>query len=857
MRRVTVAVGGAGAAGRWGAPFRLRPGWPLTAVFVGYPLWWVLGISNFVAFIAAAIMVSELIRRRRIVLPPAFGWWAMFLLVVVIGVSLLQVNAPGALPETGSGGILTWAYRLLWYAAATIALLYVGNLREELSTTRLCRSLGWMFVVIVAGGWLGVVYPTLEFPSVIELVMPQSITNVEFVRFLVHPEVTQLYEGAVTDTPRPSAPFPYSNFWGLNYACFLPFFVVGWWQDAGRLRRTAVPVVLLLSLVPMIQSLNRGLWATLCLAVAFTAVRALMSGKVRLAAGVTVAIVATVAVLLTVGPVKAMIETRLENPTSNESRGKLAEQTVESMLAGSPVVGFGSTRDPQSSFYSIAGGTSAVCPLCSPPALGTQGHLWLVIYAQGFLGLVLYVGYFIGAAASAWRVRTPFVTAGLTVLIVHAVTSPVYDTVGVALLAILLAAGLLWREQKAAERPQLGLSDQAELAVPTTRTYVRLVRRNAGLIAVLVLLGSLGGLAWQEWRGVSSVGSVSVVLPVEPSLLTENLRPSTMDNEAQYARSPAVLDAVSQAVGHPVSASDINISANANTRILNIRYSARSSREAQTGAAAAAEAVLERRSLEIRDRLAATSARLVKQAAALQAALSTMNTSSELLSKESRDEGRPLPAADPRALDEGRAALLAKAGIVSTRLARAETTTIDAGQIVRPVASRVAGGRWRVSLVTGLSLGLVAGLIAASARETVTRRLRRRELATDAGLPVLAQVDPADLADSMARDAGEVRMLQHLRPTWRHAVGVAVTQRPAACIAVRGSPEAGVVAAELDLWVHHGRSAEDEATGAAMAPISPGTVLLVASRHSRVRDLTSARGALERTGQSVLGVVLV
>ena len=174
---------------RWA--WKLRPGWPLTASFVGFPLWWVLGISSFIGFIAAAFMAAELVRRRRIRVPSGFGWWLVFLLWVAVGVLLLQVDAPGAVPNSSSSRYITWAYRLAWYVSATVAMLYVGNMRRELSTQRITRTFGLMFLVVAAGGWLGILLPHLDFPWFLEVVLPRRAMNVRFLHFLVHPQVSR------------------------------------------------------------------------------------------------------------------------------------------------------------------------------------------------------------------------------------------------------------------------------------------------------------------------------------------------------------------------------------------------------------------------------------------------------------------------------------------------------------------------------------------------------------------------------------------------------------------------------------------------------------------------------------------
>ena len=45
------------APGRWLAR---HPGWPLTALLVGYPLWWALGIADFIWIILAIPMAADM-----------------------------------------------------------------------------------------------------------------------------------------------------------------------------------------------------------------------------------------------------------------------------------------------------------------------------------------------------------------------------------------------------------------------------------------------------------------------------------------------------------------------------------------------------------------------------------------------------------------------------------------------------------------------------------------------------------------------------------------------------------------------------------------------------------------------------
>ncbi len=58
---------------------RLARGWPLAVAFIGYPIWWILGVGEFVLLVAAGCMAYELLHRREIKAPRGFGWWFLFL----------------------------------------------------------------------------------------------------------------------------------------------------------------------------------------------------------------------------------------------------------------------------------------------------------------------------------------------------------------------------------------------------------------------------------------------------------------------------------------------------------------------------------------------------------------------------------------------------------------------------------------------------------------------------------------------------------------------------------------------------------------------------------------------------------
>ncbi|MEV0715081.1 hypothetical protein AB0H87_10505, partial [Asanoa sp. NPDC050611] len=242
------------------------PAWPLSGILLLYPLWWALGLGVLIFPLAAVPMAWYLLKAqaagRAVRLPPGFLFWVVFLAVLVIGVAVLGADPTGTVPERGLARIPGALFRLGEYAALTVVLLYAGNLNErELPLVKLVRQLGWLFVVTVAGGLLGVFAGTFEFTSPIELLLPDHIRDKGFIRSLVHPYAAQIHDILGDDRPRPAAPWGYTNTWGNNFCLLMVWFCAAVFGAAAR-RRTRVLAVacLAVSVIPVVISLNRGLW---------------------------------------------------------------------------------------------------------------------------------------------------------------------------------------------------------------------------------------------------------------------------------------------------------------------------------------------------------------------------------------------------------------------------------------------------------------------------------------------------------------------------------------------------------------------------------------------------------------------
>jgi hypothetical protein len=270
------------------------------------------------------------------------------------------------------------------------------------------------------------------------------LVSTNFVRTLIHPSLSSSSDFLGYVQPRPTAPFPYSNAWGNNLALYLPFFVLAWFgRDAGW-RRKVGPLVLVVAIVPITFSLNRGLWMSLALASAYAAVRLAVNGRGR-ALQLLVGALLVGGLVFVSSPLYDTIVLRIETPHSNDRRAGTAETVVSVTAEGSPLVGYGTTRTMQGSFASLAGGETDQCRQCAPPPLGTQGFMWRLVLTTGFVGTGLCLSFFAMQFLRRARGPAPLDVTTCSVLLVSVLCFFVYDSLGSAMFTSFLAIGLMAR----------------------------------------------------------------------------------------------------------------------------------------------------------------------------------------------------------------------------------------------------------------------------------------------------------------------------------------------------------------------------------------------------------------------------
>jgi hypothetical protein len=657
-----------------------------------------MGLMTVVPMVMAVVMGRDLVRRReRLVLPQGFILWALFLAWVLLGIFVLWADAPDAVPGGGPSRLLVFGLRAGWYFAATMALLWVmSRTEEELPTRWVFELVAFLFVVTTAGGVLGLLAPMLEFRSLLELLLPSGLRNNALVSSLVHPAAAEIQSVLEKPGPRPQAPFAFANTWGSVMALSIPFFVVAWIVRGRTWQRVSAPLVLLAAAFPTVYSLNRGLWVCLAMGLVGLLVLQLSKGRVVTFFG-TVAAMAVLGLVASASPLADIYEQRLTNQHSNERRSELSSTTVGSAAEGSPVVGFGSTRDVQGNFSSIAGGATADCSACGVPALGTQGHLWLVIFSQGLLGAALFLSFFGWFLLSCWRCRTTSETVCAFVLAFFGFQIFVYDTLDLPFVVVMIAMALVARERL--------LSGQVD---PSRRRAIdawRRLRDVGPLVALLAVGGAALGGAWSLTQQITYTASVSVLLtqaPIELDTATtdpyversQRARYFTVDTEAGLVVSRQTLRRVASGTSADVAdlTRSISVTAPPQTRILTISARAASPEQAQDMVREVSRAYLDRRREQLVERRREALTETERQVGVLLRGASFaggVETDRSPVARQTRD-------------------LLEQ---LQTKISALTVTPVDAGEVIDTRPARMVPRQAQVPMTSGAALGLALGAL--------------------------------------------------------------------------------------------------------------------------------------------------
>ena len=401
---------------------RLPATWPLTVLFVAFPLWWVIGLSAVIWTIIIAPVTVALIWRRRAKAPAPIVLWFVFISwVLMAGLQL----------ESGTK-ITTFSYRFTLYLCGGLLFLYVYNLpRSGRLDLRVLRILTVFWMIVVIGGYVGILGGSHTFPALIEFLLPHHLRTQPFVKELVQPVLAEVESFFGSPVPRPSAPFPYTNNWGGNIAVLTPVAFAALCATKAGLRRRLITFFLIASLLPMIVSLNRGMFVSLGVGLLYVAIRLAGRGRVATLVALLLLIIGLV-VIISLTPLKHFVIGNLSSTHghSNTTRVSVAQQAIAGANQ-SPLFGYG---EPQA--VTGQGGT---------PPIGSQGQLWMVLYSDGYIATALFIGFFL---AVLWQTRRAAGTAGLwlhAVPLIALAQITVYGWLPVELQVVMVVAALAYR----------------------------------------------------------------------------------------------------------------------------------------------------------------------------------------------------------------------------------------------------------------------------------------------------------------------------------------------------------------------------------------------------------------------------
>jgi hypothetical protein len=444
---------------------RLREGWAVVLLFGGLFVWWILGLSGFVQAIFAVPMFFALFMRYRgVAFPRRFWLWFLFLAFMIASGSQIH-DVQNA---------LSWGWRASVYIGSTIMFLYVYNTpREKLPARRIMNVLAAFWVLTVVGGLLGMALPNHTFHSLMQSIMPGSLQSNAFVKALIIPETTGGKTFPGLGFYRVKAPFIYTNQWGSAFALTLPFAFAYLTQTRNSLHRLLFIGLLVLAVVPLVFSLDRGSWLSAGVGASYGIFRlAKHSGGQRtqrmartakqlLFAGVVAA------VLVMVSPLGGYILTRLNAGYGDQHRQILYSSSL-TLVARQPILGYGA---PVS--------LSVLNPAAPPgPSVGTHGTLWTILVSNGVPAFAFFALWLLYAFFRTYR-RIP-ATGGRDadayfwchVVVLTALSQlPYYELLPWGLPIVMIALATALRERRVAPPPVPSLEPpEPALVRPAVRT---------------------------------------------------------------------------------------------------------------------------------------------------------------------------------------------------------------------------------------------------------------------------------------------------------------------------------------------------------------------------------------------------
>ena len=425
-------------------PVRLKRSWLLWGLFAGFPLYWILGLGGFIQAIYGVLLIFMLFFRGDTVrMPRACLAWVLYCAWALI--CAFQLSSF----EDAVSFVWRWSISI----SALLLFIYVYSTpRDRLPSRKIIAALGTFWIVAVMGGFFGLIAPSFQMTTIVESLLPDSIAADPFVKALTHVRTASPTEFGSTGIHRPLAPFIFTNQWGSGFALTLPFAIAWAATTKSRTWRRTLVFLMLISIVPLITSFDRGGWLSTAFAVSYALIRLALSGNRRTSAAARhlLILVVVVAIAIFASPLYQLIDYRLESNFSDVARTRLYESSWV-VATRSPIFGYGATVP----FSEV--GISAEFKY----NIGTQGMFWTVLVSQGFVGVFFFLLFFAFLFFKTYRIgssrggRDPTARFWAHISIVAAGSQlPIYEFYPYGIMVIFVAGAIALREWAPPPRPK-------------------------------------------------------------------------------------------------------------------------------------------------------------------------------------------------------------------------------------------------------------------------------------------------------------------------------------------------------------------------------------------------------------------
>jgi O-antigen ligase len=396
----------------------LDPAWPVALLTLWMPVAYFLGLSALVWILPAFAFGIPMLLRRSLRVPGMI----LPLAAIAVWIPLTALE----LPDLGSVPI--FAYRwLLWVSAVVVMLWLCNTPTPKVPTKRIVDMLAFLWIVLVAFGYLAILMPAFEAPSLVQRFMPAGIVSNAFIYDLTVVRFAELQVFLTGTVPRPAAPMAYTNGWGSTMGLLLPFFIISWLNAPSQMRRTRGWIIAAAAVVPIAVSTNRGMWLSIAVALMYYSFRRLIKGDARPMFGIAVlGALAITAVLFT--PLDGFVSARLSGAESSNSTREDVYQAAWSGTQDSPLLGH-----------------AAPVPTDEGPPIGTHGLVWYVMFSHGLPGLAMLIVALGALFACTAIARTPTALWAHIVILICITQIPYYGLLP-QIVVIGFAAGICWRE---------------------------------------------------------------------------------------------------------------------------------------------------------------------------------------------------------------------------------------------------------------------------------------------------------------------------------------------------------------------------------------------------------------------------